>query len=166
MLPNGRFQPVLRHRRREDRGAELHDGGETGQLSPRPPIVVADAFKLQPVTLPELGRVVAAMNGSGAVGGDGVPLSAVRRCVPVLAPHLLRIVNKSLVTSRFPESWRLGTVVPIYKQAGDPSVASNFRPITLLSHLLKIVEKVASNQLSDYISQRNILYKRPSLPLH
>ena len=46
------------------------------------------------------------------------------------------------------------------KQAGDPSVASNFRPITLLSHLSKIVEKVVSNQLSDYISQRNILYKR------
>ena len=79
--------------------------------------------------------------------------------MPVLAPHL-RIVNKSLVTYRFPESWRLGTVVPIYKQAGDPSVASNFRPITLPSHLSKIVEKVVSNQLSDYISQRNILYKR------
>ena len=46
-----------------------------GSHSPRPPIVVADAFKLHPVTLPELGRVVAAMNGSGSVGGDGLPLS-------------------------------------------------------------------------------------------
>ena len=140
--------------------AELHVGGEADQLSPRPPIVVADAFKLEPITIPELGRVVAVMNGAGAVGGDGVPLSAIRRCMSAVAPYLLRIVNKSLVTSRFPESWRLGTVVPIYKQAGDPGTASNFRPITLLSHLSKIVEKVVSNQLSVYISRTNLLYKR------
>ena len=57
--------------------AELRNSGGTGQLSPRPPIVVADAFRLQPITLSELGRVVAAMNGSGAVGGDGVPLCAI-----------------------------------------------------------------------------------------
>ena len=82
-----------------------------------------------------------------------VHYSTYTRCVS-------RIVNKSLVTSRFPESWRLGTVVPIYKQAGDPSVASNFRPITLLSHLSKVVEKVVADQLSAYISQSNVLYKR------
>ena len=64
------------------------------------------------------------------------------------------------MTCQFPESWRLGTVVPIYKQAGDPSIASNFRPITLLSHLSKIVEKVVFNQLATYISERNILYER------
>ena len=97
--------------------AELRDGGQTSWLSPRPPIVVADAFRLQPVTLPELGRVVAGMNGSGAVGGDGVPLSAIKRCMSVLSPHLLRIVNTSIVTCRFPESWRRGTVVPIYKKS-------------------------------------------------
>ena len=100
------------------------------------------------------------MNGLGAVGVDGVPLSAVRRCMSVLSPHLLKIVNKSLVTCQFPESWRLGTVVAVYKQAGDPSIASNFRPITLLSHLSKIVEKVVFNQFATYISERNILYER------
>ena len=83
--------------------AELKDEVSVGQLHPRPPVVVAGAFKPRPITLPELGRTIAAMNSSGAVGSDGVSLSAVKRCLPVLAPHLLRIVNTSIVSCVFPE---------------------------------------------------------------
>ena len=137
--------------------AELKDEASVGQLHPRPPVVVAGAFKPRPITLPELGRTIAAMNSSGAVGSDGVSLSAVKRCLPVLAPHLLRIVNTSIVTCVFPETWKVATVVPIFK-SGDAATPSNFRPISLLSHLSKVTEKAVCDQLSDYLALNNVLY--------
>ena len=126
---------------------------------PRPPTVVAAAFKPHPVTLAELGRTIRDMNSSGAVGRDGVSLSEIKRCLPVLGPHLLRIVNTSIVSCVFPESWKVATVVPIFK-SGDADVPSNFRPISLLSHLSKVLEKVVCDQLSLYLSTNHILYSR------
>ena len=137
--------------------AELKDDATVTTLHPKPPVVVAGAFKPRPITLPELSRTIAAMNSSGAVGLDGVSLSVVKRCLPVLAPHLLRIVNTSIVTCAFPESWKVATVVPILK-SGDESVPSNFRPISLLSHLSKVTEKVVCDQLSSYLASNNIIY--------
>ena len=136
--------------------AEFQEDVTAHRIHPRPPAVIAGAFKPRPITLPELSRAIAAMNSSGAVGPDGVSLSVVKRCLPVLAPHLLRLVNTSIVTRAFPESWKVATVVPIFK-SGDPTVPSNFRPISLLSHLSKVTEKVVCDQLSSYLAHHNAL---------
>ena len=135
---------------------DLKEDVTAGQ-SPRPPIV-SSAFRLGPATLPELGEAVRKMNSSGAVGLDRVPLSAVKRCFPVIGPHLLKIVNKSLTGGSFPDAWKIAEVVPIYKGKGDENQASNYRPISLLSHLSKLTEKMACNQLSQYLSTNNILF--------
>ena len=137
--------------------ADLRDDVKAG-LAPRPPIVISAAFQLQPATLPELARAVRRMNSSGAVGLDGVPLSAVKRCFEVIGPHLLRLVNVSLTTGVFPEVWKTAEVVPILKPHGDFNDPSSHRPISLLSHLSKIVEKIVCDQLSRYLSDHSILY--------
>ena len=138
--------------------AEDLRGDVTAGQSPRPPIVVSSTFRLGPATLPELERAMRKMNSSGAVGLDRVPLSAVKRCFPVIGPHLLKIVNKSLTTCTFPDSWKTAEVVPIYKGKGDINLASNYRPISLLSHLSKLTEKIACDQLSQYLETHSILF--------
>ena len=45
-----------------------------------------------------------------------------------------------------PEEWRTSTIKPIYKQKGDPLVCNNFRGIKLLSHTLKLWERVVENR--------------------
>ena len=137
--------------------ADLNDDVTAG-LAPRPPIVVSAAFRLQPATLPELAGAVRRMNSSGAVGLDGVPLGAVRRCFDVIGPHLLRLVNVSLTKGVFPEAWKTAEVVPILKPHGDVNDPSSHRPISLLSHLSKVVEKVVCDQLSRYLSDHSILF--------
>ena len=137
--------------------ADLNDDVTAG-LAPRPPIVVSAAFRLQPATLPELAGAVRRMNSSGAVGLDGVPLGAVRRCFDVIGPHLLRLVNVSLTKGVFPEAWKTAEVVPILKPHGDVNDPSSHRPISLLSHLSKVVEKLVCDQLSRYLSDHSILF--------
>ena len=80
------------------------------------------------------------MRASRAVGLDEVPLQAVRECFPVIGPHLLKLVNLSIVTKVFHDSWKTACIVPIPKSR-DPAVPSDYRPISLLSVLSKILEK-------------------------
>ena len=74
----------------------------------------------------------------------------------MIGPHLLHLVNRSIVTAVFPEAWKLARVIPIHK-SGDRSDPSNFRPISILSVLSKILEKVVAIQLMSYLNENNIL---------
>ena len=111
---------------------ELRDAVAAGRDKPRPCTVCAAAFRLQPATLPELSQCIRRMSASRSVGLDGVPIFAVRKCFPVIASHLLHLINLSLSTKVFPNRWKTACILPIPK-SGDPTVPSNNRPISLLS---------------------------------
>ena len=123
---------------------------------PRPPRVCASALVLRPVTLPELSKAISSMSSTRAVGVDGVPLFAIANCFPVIGPHLLHIINRSIATAVFPSAWKLARVTPVHK-SGDHSDLNNFRPISILSALSKIMEKVVSVQLVQYLVQNSVL---------
>ena len=96
------------------------------------------------------------MSTSKAVGPDGVCLSMIRKCFPAVGPHLLHVINHSLVTGRVPSLWKLATVVPLHKErpATEPS---NYRPISVLSVVGKLAEKVVCSQLLEYVTSHHIL---------
>ena len=123
---------------------------------PRPPRVTASYFTLRPVTLPELSKALSDLSSSKAVGIDGVPIDAVRKCFPVVGPHILHIINTSIATCIFPSSWKIASVVPLHK-AGSRDSASNFRPISILSVLSKLTEKVICGQLLSYLTANELL---------
>ena len=135
--------------------ADVAQAGCAG-AGPRPPRVCAATLELRPVTLPELSKAIGSMSSSRAAGVDEVPLHAIVNCFPVIGPHLLHLINRSIVTAVFPEAWKLARVIPIHK-SGDQSDPSNFRPISILSVLSKILEKVVAIQLMSYLTQNNIL---------
>ena len=136
--------------------ADLREAVTAGRENPRPPTVCAAGFELRPATLPELSRCIQRMSASRAVGLDEVPLFAVRECFAVVGPHLLRLVNLSLKMKVFPRQWKTACIVPIPK-TGDPQIPSNNRPISLLSALSKILEKVVCSQLTAYLNSANLL---------
>ena len=57
-----------------------------------------------------------------------------------------------------PEEWRTSTITPIYKQKGDPLECNNFRVIKLLSHALKLWERVVESRLRKMVNISEILY--------
>ena len=124
--------------------------------SSRPPIVCSSSFTVRPVTLPELSAALGRMSGSRAVGYDGVSLQLIERCFPVIGPHVLRVINMSLVTGEVPKQWKHAKVIPIHK-AGEMSQPCNFRPISILSVVSKLAEKLVSTQLITYLTDNHIL---------
>ena len=149
---NERFASIGSHLAAE----VVRDGGAT--VVPRPPRVCSSALVLRPATLPELWSVIARMSGTRAVGVDKVPLFAVKKCFSVIGPHLLHLINQSIITEVFPTAWKIARVFPIFK-SGDRTNANvnNFRPISTLSALYKIAEKVVSIQLASYLLDCHIL---------
>ena len=57
-------------------------------------------------------------------------IAMLRRTFPVVAPHLLHIINNSIIHSELPPSWKAATIVPLHKSGGKDS-PSNYRPISI-----------------------------------
>ena len=123
---------------------------------PRPPTVCSSTFTVRPATLPELSDALRRMSGSRATGSDGVSLQLVRRCFPVVGPHLLRVINASIVSGKVPALWKHARVVPIHK-SGDRSQPASFRPISVLSVPAKITENLVSAQLTNYLDENRLM---------
>ena len=130
------------------------DQGE--RLPPRPPRVVSDSLRVRSVTLPELSRALRSMNNSGACSGDGITVEMLRRTFAVVGPHLLHVVNSSLVTGQVPSEWKNANVLPLFKK-GDRDDPGNYRPISILSVVGKLCEKLVNSQLSSYLEKNHIL---------
>ena len=71
------------------------------------------------------------------------------------------LFNKSLSESKFPTQWKLANVTAIYKK-NDSSEAKNYRPVSLLSCLGKVFERVVYNALYDYLISNQLLTERNS----
>ena len=67
------------------------------------------------------------------------------------------MVNESLRSGICPSELKIAKVVPVFK-SGDPSLLTNYRPISVLPFLSKVFEKIVYNCLFDFICDNNILY--------
>ena len=135
---------------------EVRDMGEAPHLPTRLPRVGACAFTLSPLTLSELRVTVSGMSGSAARGDDGICVRMVRLSFDAIGTVLLHLVNSSISLSDIPQSWKHSLVHPIHK-TGDPSNPSNFRPISIVPVVSKIVERAVHQQLYNYLAQNHLL---------
>ena len=70
---------------------------------------------------------------------------------------LTLIINQSLCTGIFPNALKIAKITPIFKK-GDPHLTDNYRPISLLPVISKILEKVVFLQVYDYFVKNKLLY--------
>ena len=121
----------------------------------RLPRVHTGALTITPVTLDQLKRVLFSLpNKTSQIEGD-IPVKILKIGFPLIGRYLLRIINASFVSECVPRCWKQAIVIPLYKK-DDPSVASNFRPITLVPVISKIVERLVHEQLTTYLRDYHI----------
>ena len=91
---------------------------------------------------------------------DPIPTKLLVQCIPELLPLISFIVNTSLQHGIFPQHLKTALVRPSIKSLGlDSEILSNYRPISNLSFLSKIIEKCVSKQLGSYLEEHNLLSK-------
>ena len=81
-----------------------------------------------------------------------------REYVDVLLPYITRKVNASLSQGRLPVSQKHAIVTPLLKKTElDSSDMNNFRPVSNLSFISKVVERVVTSQLHQYLAANDLL---------
>ena len=106
----------------------------------------------------EAADVIEATNSarSNAAGPDGIRLRQLKVCLPVILTLLLHIFDFSFQSGIFPTLWKRAVVRPLPKNNKATSL-SDFRPISILCSISKILESLATMQIRRFIADRGIL---------
>ena len=87
---------------------------------------------------------------------DPIPTKLLTEYVDVLLPPITKIINLSLDSGHFPRTWKCALVRPLLKKDGLPPVFKNFRPVSNLAFISKLVETVVAKQLRHYLNCNNL----------
>ena len=117
-----------------------------------------NSFTFDEVSENDTLKLLCSLKESKSTGPDKINARLVKDSAEVICPTLTKIFNSSLQQGIFPEDLKNATISPIYKN-GDKSDGSNYRHISVLSNVAKILEKMVYNQLISYINENNILTK-------
>ena len=89
---------------------------------------------------------------------DPIPTSLLKKCAHILIPLITLIVNMSLSSGYMPRDLKRALLMPMLKKViDDPETFSNFRPISNLPFLSKLIEKVVADQLISHMTSNNLL---------
>ena len=105
------------------------------------------------VTPKMAGKVVMNLDLSKASGPDSIPVVVLKNYEPELSYILVELFNKCLKESCFPDCWKVSSVVPVFKNVGKRSTAKNYRPVSLLSVVSKVFEKLVNNRIVDHLEK-------------
>ena len=108
------------------------------------------------VTSNRVRNVILSLNNSSA-GHDELPPFVAKSCIEEFIEPLTYMINESLRTGICPPELKIARVVPIFK-SGDPSLLTNYRPISVLSFFSKVFERIVYDYLFDFICTNNILH--------
>ena len=100
--------------------------------------------------------LLANISPSKATGSDGLPGFILKSCSDILAPSLTLLFNRSLESGCFPEDMKIANICPIFK-SGDKTIPSNYRPVSMLSIVSKLLERVVHRQLHSYLNDNHLL---------
>ena len=87
---------------------------------------------------------------------DGIPPSLLLNCAHELAPSLLILFKQSLLSGVIAPSLKRAAIVPVIK-SNDRTVPSNYRPISLTSVIIKILERIVCKQIVAFLISKGYL---------
>ena len=103
------------------------------------------------VSREEVKNTLRRMKKGKAVGPDALSIE-VWKCMGEMGIRFLnRLFNRLLMGERMPEEWRRSVLIPIYKNKGDPQFCGNYRGIKLMSHTMKVWERIIEARLRDRV---------------
>ena len=109
------------------------------------------------VTPSQVVRIIEKMKNSEACGWDDISTNAMKALKYSIAPSLAHIINCSFKTGRYPKIWKIAKIVPLFKNNGEKTDQTKYRPIALLPVFSKIIEKVMAEKLNKHL-ENNLLY--------
>ena len=108
------------------------------------------------ITLKDITDAIKEIPSYAAPGPDKLPALVLKECAEEIAAAILMIWRKSLDTGEIPDIMKLQTIIPIYKK-DSKSKPENYRPVSLTSHMIKLIERVFRKKIIKHIEENNLL---------
>lgn len=116
----------------------------------------APQFKLQHITEDTLHKYIKKINSNKAADIYKITPAVIRDLADFLPSILTPLFNKSIDENEYPNSLKYTKLIELYK-AGDKTLPSNYRPISLLPIIAKLLDKIINDQLMDYLLTHNLI---------
>jgi len=116
-------------------------------------------FEIPKLTVTETEKMLQDISENKSTGIDGIPPKILKKAAKSLAPSICKIINLAIESGTFPDQWKSAKVTPIHK-GGSTTDTSNFRPVSVLCAISKIVERHIHDKL--YAHTKKFLHQAQS----
>ena len=120
-----------------------------------------NSFELQNLTEKETLGLLRGLGRDKATGLDNIPARFLRDGAIIIANPLTHIINLSISTGTVPEDMKSARVVPLHKK-NSKTDTGNYRPVSILSCISKVLERAVYNQIELFLNKNNLLYELQS----
>ena len=118
---------------------------------------MSDNCMSQPITMKEIEAAIKQLKCKKAPGPDGATNDMIKHLGPAAKKTLLDLFNESWKNGTVPALWKKATIIPIHKIGTDKKDPNSYRPISLLSCLAKLLERVINRRLISFLEEQKIL---------
>jgi hypothetical protein len=141
---------------RSDLDNQLNNAPEMPSMADHDIEALTSFSVFQPMSQSAIEKIVSSSSGASC-SIDPIPTWLLKECKQELIPVITKIVNMSMSSGIFPESMKKAMVRPLIKKPSlDPTDFKNYRPVSNLSFVSKVIEKSVAGQLKSYLLNSNI----------
>jgi hypothetical protein len=116
-------------------------------------------FVLKETNVLEVINICRGLKPKRSFGIDNISSLLLQSVIDLIAAPLAYIFNMSFQLGAYPEQLKIAKVTPVFK-GGDSSKLSNYRPISLLNSVSKILEKLMHNRMVAFLTEHSLISKR------
>ena len=116
------------------------------------------SFSFSLTTEEQITKIIDKMKPKTSTGHDDISMKLLKQIKEYLAGPISLLTNQSLTTGIFPNLFKIAKVLPLSKKPNNYNL-KNFRPISLLPVISKILEKAVFTQVYDYFDSNGLFYK-------
>ena len=114
-------------------------------------------FDFQNIDEETVMKTIQNLPSKNSCGVDGISSKLIKIIEPAIIKPLTLLINQVLNTGIFPDELKIAKVIPLFKK-DDPKLLTNYRPISLLPTISKVIEKIIFTQLSTYFNENKLIF--------
>ena len=115
-------------------------------------------FEFKPTSEREVYEQLLRLDVNKGPGIDCFDVKSIKSIANIISPHLATLFNLCISSAIYPKCLKVAKCIPVYKgNPLDPSLPINYRPISILTAINKVFERIIHNQLSKYLEENNLL---------
>nr|CAI5832635.1 unnamed protein product [Callosobruchus analis] len=114
------------------------------------------SFFIEDTDPKEVEFIISNLKTHKSPGTDGITTEVLKTIVTIVSTPITYLVNKIFQSGIYPSTFKIGVIKPIYR-SGKKTEMTNYRPITLISSLAKVFEKVLKSRIESFLEKNKIL---------